>query len=140
MLAYRNGHIGALRAGLPLDLNPGMPPRTQAIRAYYQVNLHMTPSSISLWTNASNQPVYMAFRIKDMGSKQLEEASGHAQAGKGTIKQGDIKLAGDDHQVSVQKSFEEQAEDLMEAALQKLRRTLAHQETKGTFPSPLLLL
>lgn len=66
-----------------------------------------------------------------MGSKQLEEASDHAQAGKGTIKQGDIKLAGDDHQVSVQESFEKQAEEMMEAALQKARRTLAYKEKQG---------
>ena len=70
-------------------------------------------------------------RVKDMGSKQLEEASHHAQAGKGTIKQGDIKLAGDDHQVSIQESFESQADRLMEEAVEKLRRTLAHEEKNG---------
>lgn len=70
-------------------------------------------------------------RVKDMKPNQLEEAQEHAQAGKGAIKQGDLKLSGDDHQEAVQQSFEDSAENAMQKAVDKLRNALNRKDTRG---------
>ena len=66
-----------------------------------------------------------------MKPNQLDEASKHAWAGTGSIKQGEVKLSGDDHQNLVQESFEQAAEERMQAAVEKLRGLLARKDLRG---------